>query len=135
MRALLRSSWVPFALSDESTLAAILMQACRSVLEVLPQRRRARLREQQQQQQQWRVAGTSSSAGPAAGVAMTPTEAYYSRMMLHYKGLCIRSTNESLSGEWPYVSDATICKSVIMGTEEVQALFLSSRPPHQTHMT
>lgn len=106
---MLRGAWVPFALSDEGALAAVLTQACRSVLEVL-------LLPRQPGTRRLVAAASSSSSGAHA---TTPAEAYYSRLMLLYKGLCIRSTNVSLSLEWPHVSDATIAKSVMMGTEEV----------------
>ncbi|KAL8299911.1 hypothetical protein RB593_009662, partial [Gaeumannomyces tritici] len=116
LRVVLRSAWVPFALSDEGALAALLMQACRSVLWLLPRRRRRAA--QGPEAASW--AGATTTAPPPPPPAATPAaaEAYYSRLMLIYKGLCIRSVNVSLSREWPHVSDATIAKSMIMGTEE-----------------
>ncbi|KAL8365586.1 hypothetical protein RB595_004416 [Gaeumannomyces hyphopodioides] len=112
LRVVLRSVWVPFALSDEGALAAVLTQACRSVLELLPQRGRyAREREREPEP-------AAASTGATVTASVTPTEAYYSRLMLVYKGFCISSIKASLSREWPHVSDATIAKSIIMGTEE-----------------
>ncbi|KAL8397359.1 hypothetical protein RB594_004177 [Gaeumannomyces avenae] len=114
LRVILRSAWVPFALSDEGALAALLMQACRSVLWLLPRRRRAA---QGPEAASWAGATTTVPPPPPAATPAA-AEAYYSRLMLVYKGLCIRSVNASLSREWPHVSDATIAKSMIMGTEE-----------------
>ncbi|CEJ93757.1 hypothetical protein VHEMI09326 [[Torrubiella] hemipterigena] len=86
---LVNSFWLPFIITDPGLLAAVLLASCRNML--LHNRRADALGEGQ---------------------------ANWSELALKYKIECISSVNTAIVTELPYISDATIAKTMVMATDE-----------------